>query len=107
MTNLYELRISIFKGIEFNELKVEKETPKQFKVSGSKMFRNTINKSETERISTGAVKSEYHVWFTDLADLPRFKQELIEQLQDDLDGLLERAGELETQIEDLNKLGVK
>lgn len=101
---LYELRITHFKGIELTELTVEKETAKQFKVSGSKLYRNTINKSETERVQRGSFPHEYFVWFTDLAELSNFKLDMITLLQCDLEALLDKASEIETNIETLKSL---
>lgn len=105
MKTLYELRISLFRGVQLTEIVIEKETPKQYKVSGSKMYRSIVNKSEIGRVLDGTLKSEYHIWFEDLSELPRFKKELIEQLNKDLNDLMEQASSLEDQIEQLNKLG--
>lgn len=105
---LYELTITPTEGIELIELAVEKETAKQFKVKrGSKLFRSVINKYETEHVCESHFANEYHVWFTDLADLPRFKEEIIERLNQDLEKLLTRASTLETHIENLKRLEVQ
>lgn len=105
MKTLYELRISLFFGVQLTELVIEKETPKQYKVSGSKMYRSIIKKSEIGRVLDGALKSAYNIWFEDLADLPRFKEELINQLNKDLHDLLDDATRIENQIEQLRELG--
>lgn len=88
---------------EVRQLEVEKETEKTYKIkSGSRLYRNTIKKSELGTIQT--LSEVYVIWFTDISTLEDHKATIMCLLNDVISNHLLKVKRLQDMKEAIIKV---